>query len=237
MSETRFFYHSFPRPKGAERAAETLERGLKILAYMKDVGLVLAPEAVQWDASALSTNDEKITVLQRRACFTELGQDELSNHSRTFGPISLEFEIADLRASGAVPVIYSPQGLPDSIASQLATLVVRGAWHTEKVLQALNLLKSVCDPNQAASFLGLPSGTPVSPDCMLHLRNPSPDGGMAAEYDVPAVYVRQVLDHVGYRSIPFDHSAAILRLVMNMFYPTDNDFTGTELGYYGDVAK
>ena len=113
MGEERFFYHSFPRPRAEEDASSTLERGLQILAYMKEVGLVLAPEVVQWDASALSTKDEKVQILQRRACFTELAQFELPEHSRTFGPISLAFGIADLRAAGALPVIYAPQGVQD----------------------------------------------------------------------------------------------------------------------------
>ena len=59
MGEERFFYHSFPRPRAEEDASSTPERGLQILAYMKEVGLVLAPEVVQWDASALTQRMRK----------------------------------------------------------------------------------------------------------------------------------------------------------------------------------
>jgi hypothetical protein len=123
MSDERFFYHSFPRPKAGE---QLLEKGLQILAFMKEVGLVLAPEIVKWNASALSTNEEEVQILQRRACFTEIARSEVPEHSRTFGPISMAFDIADLRASGALPVIYAPQGMPDNMVSLLSTFIVRG---------------------------------------------------------------------------------------------------------------
>jgi hypothetical protein len=134
MSERRFFYHSFPRPKHGEEPETNLEQGTKILSFMAEAGLILAPEVVHWDASAVSGNSEEILILQRRACFTELSESELPGHSRIFGPISLAFDIADLRGAGALPVIYSPQGIKNSIVSQLSTILLRGAWHTEKAL-------------------------------------------------------------------------------------------------------
>ena len=47
----RSFFHSFPRARKGEPAEATLNRGLGILAFMKQVGLVLAPETVHWDIS------------------------------------------------------------------------------------------------------------------------------------------------------------------------------------------
>ena len=55
---------------------------------------------------------------------------------------------------------------------------------------------------------------------------------MVALYEVPALHVRQVLQHVGFNNIPFDHSIGVLSVFLNMFYPTDNEHTGDQLGYY-----
>ena len=38
--------------------------------------------------------------------------------------------------------------------------------------------------------------------------------------------------YVGFNNIPFDHSAALLRVFLSMFYPTDNLYTADALGYY-----
>jgi hypothetical protein len=228
MVEKRFFYHSFPRPRQNEAATTTLERGLAILSFMSRVGLILAPEVVRWDVSAVTTNNEELLLLQRRACFTEISEPELPSHADIFGPISLAFEIADLRAVGALPVLYAPQGMENNLVSQLSTFVVHGAWHTEKVLSHLNELKTMTDPeNVKARF-----GHPVSPSYTMHLQNPDEEGRIVADYEIPAEYIRRLMEHVGYRNIPFDHSAAILRLMMNIFYPTDNLYSQQELGYY-----
>ena len=227
MKKDRFFYHSFPRPRQEDSTA-TLERGLEILRFMAEVGLILAPEVVHWDAGALSTNNERIQILQRRASFTELSRRELVDHARHFGPISLEFDIGDLRAAGALPVIYAPQSLQSSMASQVATFFVRGAWHTEKVLSKLQEMKDIVDPEKVKQKFG----HPPAPNYELRLKNVDPSGKIINDFNVPAEYVRNFLHHVGYRNIPFDHSAAVLRLMMNMFYPTDNEFMDEQLGYY-----
>ena len=47
-SESRFFYHSFPRPRPGESDGETADRGWAILQTMQKLGLILAPEIVEW---------------------------------------------------------------------------------------------------------------------------------------------------------------------------------------------
>jgi hypothetical protein len=81
---------------------------------MKEVGLVLAPELVNWDVSAISGGAEQLHILQRRACFTELSATELVAHSAIFGPVAMSFDIARLRGAGATPVIYVPQGVEET---------------------------------------------------------------------------------------------------------------------------
>ena len=224
----RYFFHSFARPKANQVEHETLERSLSILAFMKEVGLVLAPEVVSWDITASGGGNQRFSILQRRACFNELALEELPPHSRIFGPTSLAFKIAELRGAGATPVIYVPQGLQDSPLSRISSTCAYGAYHTQAVLKQLQGLKEQSDPQIAARLANMP----VSPDYELILNNPDSAGNIVAEYRVPAKHVQHVLQHVGFNNIPFDHSTGILSVFLNMFYPTDNAHTGDDLGYY-----
>ena len=113
---------------------------------MKEVGLVLAPELVNWDVSAISGGAEQLHILQRRACFTELSATELVAHSAIFGPVAMSFDIARLRGAGATPVIYVPQGVEETALSQISMFCVRGAYHTRYVLRHLQELKELSDP-------------------------------------------------------------------------------------------
>jgi hypothetical protein len=100
----RYFYHSFPRRKGA-----SLQHGLSVLDSILRSGLLLTPEVVRWRRpGAPITEAPVVDALQIRICFTELSPDELSDHSKTFGPFALEFTIQDLRELGGIPVFYVP---------------------------------------------------------------------------------------------------------------------------------
>jgi hypothetical protein len=224
----RRFFHSFPRPRPDESAGAVLERGLAILTFMKEFGLVLAPELVEWDVSMISGGAEQLRTLQRRACFTELSAAELPAHSAIFGPVSLSFDLAKLRDAGATPVIYVPQGSAASALSQIGTFCARGAFHTEKVLSQLQQLKELSDP----TFVAKKSGKPVAPNYEVTLQNSDRAGNIVATYKIPASTVREILQFVQFNSIPFGHSIAVLRVFLNIFYPTDNAHTGERLGYY-----
>lgn len=39
------------------------------------------------------------------------------------------------------------------------------------------------------------------------------------------------MKHVGFNNIPFDHSRGAMHIFLNMFYPTDNEHVGEQLGY------
>ncbi len=224
----RRLFHSFPRPKKDEAADATLTRGLKILTFMNEVGLVLAPETVSWDVSGFSLGDKQLNILQRRASFTELAISELADHSAMFGPISLSFDIARLRGAGATAVIYVPQGIEDSPLSQIATFCVNGAHHTKGVLSQLHDLKEISDPARLAQRIG----KPVSPDLEINLQNTDATGHLVAHYNIRASDLQHVLQYVGFNNIPFDHSAGILGYFLNIFYPTDNLHRNDQLGYY-----
>src|SRR5713101_4938638 len=98
----RFFYHSFPR-RGASTDAEA-EKGKKILAAIRDFGLVLTPQFIEWSQPSLGAPPRVLPILQKRVCFTELSLNELPGHAEKFGHFSLEFEIDRVRRLGAMPV-------------------------------------------------------------------------------------------------------------------------------------
>ena len=204
-----------------------MERAIAILALIRKIGLVLAPEVIEWDLSPLGLSKMPLRTLQRRMCFTEIAPAELSEHSNLFGPLALSFNTVKLREAGAMPVIYVPQGLSSPL-SQLAIFCVNGAQHTKAVLGQLQQLKEVSDPQLAE----IKFGHPVDPNCVLNLRNIDPEGDVVASYSVPVVHAQQLLQHIGFNNIPFDHSIGILEVFLNMFCPTDNSYNGEFLGYY-----
>jgi hypothetical protein len=105
--QERFFYHSFPR-RGASTASET-EEGKQILSAIRDFGLVLTPQFIEWTQPTLAALPRTLPVLQKRVCFTELSLSELPGHAEKFGHFALEFETETLRRLGAMPVFYVPQ--------------------------------------------------------------------------------------------------------------------------------
>jgi hypothetical protein len=223
----RQLIHSFPRPKVGENDDATLERALAILKLIRDVGLVLAPEVLEWDLQQLTPGRGPLRIFQQRLCLTELSPTDLPAHSHVFGPLALSFDVARLRDAGAMPVIYVPQGVGSPL-SQIGTFCVNGAHHTKYVLGQLQQLKELSDPASAANTFGIP----VAPNYALNLQNTDASGHVVAAYSVPAVQVQNILQHVGFNNIPFDHSIGVLAVFLNMFCPTDNLHLGEPLGYY-----
>jgi hypothetical protein len=206
IMDTRYFFHSFPRGKANERQDDTLARGLKILAFMKEVGIVLAPELVKWDITGIVGDaEEKLETLQRRVCFTELSAEELPQHAITCGPIALAFSIEKLRTAGATPVVYVPQGFQSDPLSLLAIFLVRGAHHTRHVLNEINDIAEGADRDRLQAKLGLP----VNEDYTLNLKNSGKSGEIVADYPVPAAHINQLMKHIGFNNIPFDHSVGV----------------------------
>jgi hypothetical protein len=103
----RNFYHNFPRIRLWYDRQKILKDGLKILKSIHTIGLILAPELVEWKQVLIDENTRSTIVRQNRISFTELSSDEIGEHGKKFGPFSLEFEIETLRRLGALPVIYA----------------------------------------------------------------------------------------------------------------------------------
>jgi hypothetical protein len=195
---------------------------------IRKIGLVLAPEILDWDLRAIAVGSEKLQLLQRRLCLTEISPSELCQHSTMFGPIAIAFDVEKMRGAGAMPALYVPQGAMNNSLSQIGTFCVRGAYHTKYVLERLQELKNLSDPAFVAEHIQ----KPVDPNYNLNLCNSDPAGNIIATYDVPAKQVQSMLKYVGFNNIPFDHSIGILSVFLNMFCPTDNTHTGEQLGYY-----
>lgn len=223
----RQLIHSFPRPKIGEEESATLDRALNILALIRDIGLILAPESLEWNLQQLVPGQGPLRILQRRLCLTELAAEELPDHSKVFGPLALSFDNAKLRDAGAMPVVYIPQGLSTPL-SLIGTFCVNGTHHTKYVLEQLQQLKSLSNPQGATQAFS----RTVVPDYTLNLQNTDARGQVVASHTVPASHVQHVLQYVGFNNIPFDHSIGILSVFLNMFCPTDNLHLNEPLGYY-----
>lgn len=116
------FYHAFPPPR---RAAPEL--GLPILSNIIKHGMLLCPESLVVPPNPWSDRAEppRTTIIQRRACFTLLSQedllrgvgnvqgargrrrsDEVPNHAAEFGPFAIGLDTREARELGILPVFY-----------------------------------------------------------------------------------------------------------------------------------
>jgi len=228
-NEPRFFYHSFPRPRQGETQSETASRGWAILRSMKELGLILAPEVVEWHTPVSLGTPSPAEILQRRICFTELSPQELSEHSTRFGPFALEFETTALRRVGALPVIYMPQALSEQ--DHLALLGPFVVGHLGQIRSALDLLNQLRQFDDPAYIQSLGANS-VADDCMVTLRNPDESGGTVQEFLVSWKAIRDLLSFIGFRRAPFDAMTGATSIAQALFYPTDDDHHDQELGYY-----
>ena len=228
-NETKFFYHSFPRPRSGETESQTADRGWAILQSMKKLGLVLAPEVVEWhDPVGLGT-PSPIQVLQRRICFTELSQGELGAHAMRFGPFALEFDITTLRRVGALPVIYMPQALSEQ--DQMALLgpfVVGHLGQIHSTLQKLNLLANLDNPAYVENL----GSNPVPDNLVINLTNSAETGGTVQQFQIPWYLIKDLLSFIGFETAPFIAMMGATSIAQALFYPTDDDHHDQELGYY-----
>ena len=199
--QPRFFYHSFPRPRQGETDSETSRRGWAVLQSMRELGLILAPEIVEWHTPVSLGTPSPTRILQRRICFTELSPQELREHSTRFGPFALEFETTALRRIGALPVIYMPQALSEQDhLALLGPFVVGHLGQIQGTLERLNELNQLDSPAYVQSI----GASAVSDDMMVNLRNVDETGGTVQEFQVQWKATRDLLDYIGFRTAPFN---------------------------------
>ena len=225
----RFFYHSFPRPRRRETPCGTADRGWAILQSMKNLGLILAPEIVEWHAPVSLGTPSPTQILQRRICFTELSPQELSEHSTRFGPFALEFDTSTLRRVGALPVIYMPQALSEQDhLAMLGPFVVGHLDQIRHTLEQLNLLNRFNDPTYLQSL----GASVVRDDCLVSLSNVDESGDSVQEFQVSWKAIRDFLSFIGFETAPFSAMTGVTSIAQALFYPTDDDHSDQVLGYY-----
>ena len=228
---SRYFYHSFPRPRGGPTRSQTIAKGWSILQSIKRLGLILAPEIVEWKIPVSIGSPSPIRLLQQRACFTELSRNELGEHSKRFGPFAIEFDIMALRRAGVLPVIYMPQALSEQ--DHMALLGVFLVSHTEHIRHTLEQLNSLNQFNNPAHVQNIsPGATRISDDCMFNLRNGDKERGILQESQVPWSAIKALLSFIGFENAPFEAMTAVTSIAQSLFYPTDDEHVDELLGYY-----
>jgi len=231
--DERFFYHSFPRLRPGDQMDEVVEKGLAILNNIKELGLVIAPEIVEWKQPLVDGSNRITRLRQKRISFTELARIQVKEHGKKFGPFSLEFKIDALRRLGALPVIYMPQSLRASgDLSTLGAMIVTQLGDVKYTINQLHNLSQISDPRYIMMNLAPPGATHVEENYTLNLQNVDDKNTIVATRTVPAKVVRDVIDHIGFRNAPFELMIGVLSLVQTLFYPTDDELHDDLLSYY-----
>ena len=196
---------------------------------MKKLGLVLAPEVVEWHTPVDLGPPSPIQILQRRICFTELSPQELGGHSARFGPFALEFDTTALRRVGALPVIYMPQALSEQ--DHLALIGPFVVGHLGQIRHTLGLLNQLSQFDDPAYIESLGASS-VPDDLMVTLNNGDDSRGIVQEFQVPWKSIKDFLTFIGFEAAPFNAMLGAISIAQTLFYPTDDERHDQELGYY-----
>ena len=208
----RFFYHSFPR-----RASGASSVGLAILESMVTSGLLLVPETIQWQEPLVDGELSKpFYVAQKRICFTELAESELAEHSRRFGPFSLEFSIQSLRQLGAIPVFYVPPGRTDQYLESIGNALMARMLEIEQLLDRLSQIGKVI------------SGTARDDETIAI----TVDGHAVGTLSMNVGQARELFRVLFHESQPVEQLLNAMRASAGFLYPTEDLTFTTTLGYY-----
>ena len=213
MAQERYLYHCFPR-RGANGAEETA-KGLEVLECIRDFGLLLLPESIEWSQPVTGQPPRTFPVIQPRVCFTDLSPAELPEHAARFGHFALELETESARQLGAIPVFYVPQrdgGVGTSLVALLldARAVIDRARITHDVLNG---------------------DTPVNERIALTVgftRNPQDKQA----FDIHRDESKVLLNALNHQITPWPMLSAGMDALLNFFYPADNTIHDKPLQYY-----
>jgi hypothetical protein len=170
LTAERFFYHSFPRLRPDDQMDKIVSKGLSILENIKTIGLIIAPEIVEWKQPLVDGGTRVTRLRQKRISFTELSRSEVAEHGKKFGPFSLEFKIDVLRRLGALPVIYMPQSLRTSgDLSVLGSMIVTQLGDIKHTINQLHGLSQVSDPQYVLATAVSQGATSVADNYELRL--------------------------------------------------------------------
>ena len=221
-NKDRFFYHSFPRPREGENAEQRIDKGCRILSSIRDFGLLLMPEQIEWHQPLSGGSPPRIfSVLQKRVSFTELRPDELPIHAEIFGQFALEFETGVLTRLGAVPVFYIPEPTAyGSDGNALGTALLATLADARAIIDRLAALNTVFQGSQPVNNpLDFSVGFTGSPNEMGH-------------YRINTDEAKNVLQAIGHGVTPWEPLNAGITALLSFFYHADNPRMDERLGYY-----
>lgn len=210
----RYFYHSFPRRrKGDDNSA----KGLLILESICKNGLLLVPEVVTWTDVSTGKKGDTITAEQMRACFTELPRCELPTHANVFGSFALEFQIAQFKRMGGLPVIYIPNSSAEPKSMEIT---------------GIDLLCRIADASQIFSYIS-DAQRSQKPEMNITIEHQdgSKTGRQFNQIETKAIKEYLSLLEVATKQKHWNIGGAF-SFLSSIFYPTENLEYTDQLGYY-----
>jgi hypothetical protein len=186
-----------------------------VLKCIRDVGLLLLPEAIEWSQPVTNQQPRTFPVVQTRICLTDLAPNELPDHAAIFGHFALEFEMEVARQLGAIPVFYVPQR-DGGIGSSLLAILLDARAVIDRATITHNILNG---------------NTPVNERVDLTVgftRNPQDKKTFNIHRDESKVLL-EAFDH---QVTPWPMLSTGMDALLNFFYPADNTIHDKPLQYY-----
>jgi hypothetical protein len=212
-------FHNFPRRSPGDDTTTTLKRGLEILKFIVDTGLMLVPEILTW-----GTSDMQIQLCQVRFCLTELEMSDIGEHSKLFGEFAIELSPEMARKLGALPVLYMPQSLrQDKALSGVGTSLIVAIEEIRHLLEMMDELEV-----RAKSF---PEASVIK---ARHMGRSRVDGQeyVMEQFDLNASEAQKVLEYLGIAKHSYRNLANWAVCMQNTLYPTDDERHDKQLAYY-----
>lgn len=214
----RHFYHSFPR-RSRFTPAE-IEEGCAILGIIRDHGLALVPQVLQWEyPHADGTPNRTSEIMQQRVCFTELRPSDLAGHAAKFGRFAIEFPVPVLKALGAIPVFYIPRAVGDAQGAEWAANVMVMQLQDAYILSLR--LSELSDAARKAA----PEEKTIR--CTLGFT----ESGLK-DFHLDIASAKHVFEILTYALTPPDVLVPAFEAAMRYFVPADDLRQHEELGFY-----
>lgn len=213
MIEERYLYHCFPR-RGANTGTE-VAKGLQILECIRDFGLLLLPEALEWNQPVEHGPERTFPVVQPRVCFTDLSPGELPEHAARFGHFAIEFEMESARRLGAIPVFYVPQR-NGGVGTSLLAILLDSRAVIRRAAGLHGILNGEMPVNERIDFT---TG---------FARNPAEK----KSFDINSHEARLLLEALDHQATPWRMLSVGMDALLNFFYPADDVIHDKPLQYY-----
>lgn len=213
MAEERYLYHCFPRRSA--NSAEEIAKGLKVLKCIRDFGLLLLPESIEWSQPVTGRPPRTFPVIQPRVCFTDLSPAELPEHAARFGHFAIEFDMESARKLGAIPVFYVPQR-DGGIGTSLLAILLDARAVIDRARITYDILNGKIPVNERVALT------------VGFTRNPQEK----ETFDIHRDESKVLLDALGHQITPWPMLANGMDALLNFFYPADNTIHNDPLQYY-----